>query len=198
MMFFYTGIAITNVTDVLVDCQHNDWGWDIWYISSTNVANNYAAVTTPLQPPNEPFPPNLSTPGGRDFAATWTDNKGRRWLFGGNGFPYPSPLGKQASVLSERSLGSTIVRLEAGSRPISPFLRTARASLPSFRYRVDPLEEEDVPVTTLGARSRLEVGQLELDQQLPAIFTCLAARESTPMDKNVAQRRMEVHSRGFG
>ncbi len=94
-IYFYTGIAITNVSSVLVDCEHNDWEWHSWYISSTTAANNYASVTTPLFPPTEVFPPNLSTPGGRDFASTWTDRSGRKWLFGGLGFPYPDPLGKQ-------------------------------------------------------------------------------------------------------
>ncbi len=94
-LFNYTGIASGNVSNVIVDCQHNDWNWITWYVGKTNGANNYAAVTTPLFPKNVPPPPNLNTPGGRDFASTWTDTQGRRWLFGGNGFPYPSPLGAQ-------------------------------------------------------------------------------------------------------
>jgi len=93
--FFYTGIATANVSNVLVDCQHNDWNWITWYLASTNGANNYAAITTPLIPRNAVPPADVGTPGGRDFAAAWTDNFGRKWLFGGNGFPYPSPLGKQ-------------------------------------------------------------------------------------------------------
>jgi hypothetical protein len=97
--FFYTGIATSNVSSVIVDCQHNDWGWTTWYVPKTEGANNYAAVTTPLLPKNAVPPPNLSTPGGRDLAASWTDNQGRRWLFGGQGFPYPSPLGPQLPSL---------------------------------------------------------------------------------------------------
>jgi Galactose oxidase, central domain len=93
--FFYTGIATSDVSGVIIDCQHNDWAWISWYVPRTEAANNYASVTTPLFPLNSVPPPNVSTPGGRDFAASWTDNQGRRWLFGGNGFPYPSPLGKQ-------------------------------------------------------------------------------------------------------
>jgi hypothetical protein len=96
-IYFYTGIAIANVSDVLVDCEHNDWAWRTWYLMSTTTANSYAAVTTPLRPPNQVFPPDLGTPGGRDFAATWTDKRGRKWLFGGIGFPYPDPLGKQGA-----------------------------------------------------------------------------------------------------
>ena len=94
-LFNYTGIANGNVSNVLVDCQHNDWNWLSWYITTSNKANNYAAVTTPLYPPGVVPPANFGTPGGRDFAAAWTDTQGRKWLFGGNGFPFPSPLGKQ-------------------------------------------------------------------------------------------------------
>jgi hypothetical protein len=95
--FFYTGIATTNVSDVIVDCQHNDWNWISWYVPQTNTAGNYASVTTPLFPPNQIAPTNLGTPGGRDFAAAWTDKFGRKWLFGGQGYPYVSPLGKQVT-----------------------------------------------------------------------------------------------------
>jgi N-acetylneuraminic acid mutarotase len=151
-MWFYTGIAITNVSDVLADCQHNDWGWDTWYIASTNKANNYAAVTTPLQPPNVPFPPNLSTPGGRDFAASWTDKTGRRWLFGGNGFPYPSPLGNQLpSFLNDLWVNDPSV---GGWVPANLPIFTNSQNIPAvFQDRVEPLEAEDVPTgSTPGSR----------------------------------------------
>jgi N-acetylneuraminic acid mutarotase len=153
-MFFYTGIAIANVSDVLADCQHNDYGWDTWYISSTNVANNYASVTTPLQPPNEPFPPNTGTPGGRDFASSWTDNQGRKWLFGGNGFPYPSPLGKQApSFLNDLWVYDVSV---GGWVPANlPVFTNSQNSPPVFQDRIDQLELEDVPTGALpGPGSR--------------------------------------------
>jgi len=93
--FYYTGIATSNVSSVIVDCQHNDWAWTTWYMDKTDVANNL-----PLRSPRHSFlkiwlHPNLNSPGGRDFAASWTDNQGRRWLFGGQGYPYPSPLGLQ-------------------------------------------------------------------------------------------------------
>jgi hypothetical protein len=94
-LFNYTGIASANVNNVIVDCQHNDWNWLTWYISTSNLANQYSVVTTPLFPPNELPPADLGIPGGRDFAASWTDTKGRKWLFGGNGYPYPSPYGNQ-------------------------------------------------------------------------------------------------------
>jgi hypothetical protein len=150
--FFYTGIAITNVSSVLVDCQHNDWGWTSWYLASTTKANNYAAVTTPLQPPNEPFPPNVSTPGARDFAASWTDNQGRRWLFGGNGFPYPSPLGNQLpSFLNDLWVYDPSV---GGWVPANlPTFTNSQSSPAVFQVRVDSLELEDVPTaSTPGSR----------------------------------------------
>ncbi len=90
--FGYTGVATGNISGVLVDCQHNDWNWISWYIPSTNTGDNLAAVTTPLFPFQQVPPPDLGTPGGRVFPATWTDAQGNRWLFGGNGYPYPNPL----------------------------------------------------------------------------------------------------------
>ena len=143
-VFFFTGIAITNVSDVLVDCEHNDWAWDSWYLPSTTAANNYAAVTTPLQPPNVPFPPNLSTPGGRDFAATWTDKVGRKWLFGGLGFPYPSPLGKVApGFLNDLWVNDPSV---GGWVPANLPIFVNGQNIPAvFQVRVGPLEAEDVP-----------------------------------------------------
>jgi hypothetical protein len=93
--FYYTGIALTNVTSVVVDCQHNDWGFQSYYVATTESSNNYAAITTPLYPFGVLAPANLGFPGGRDFAASWTDNQGRKWLFGGEGYPYPSPYAKQ-------------------------------------------------------------------------------------------------------
>jgi len=89
-VFNYTGIAKANVSDVLVDCQHNDWNWISWYIGGTNKADNYATAGTPTPPG-----PDLNMPGGRDFATTWSDSQGRKWLFGGFGFPLKSTLGAQ-------------------------------------------------------------------------------------------------------
>ena len=94
-MFAYTGIASGNVSSVLVDCEHNDWDWISSYIPTTNAAQQYATVTTPLLSPGALPPPNVGTPGGRDLAVSWTDNAGRKWLFGGKGMPFPSPFGKQ-------------------------------------------------------------------------------------------------------
>jgi hypothetical protein len=143
-VFFFTGIAITNVSDVLVDCEHNDWDWLTWYLAGTTTANGYAAVTTPLFPPNTVFPPNVSTPGGRDFAASWTDKRGRKWLFGGLGFPYPSPLGKQGpAFLNDLWVNDPSV---GGWVPANlPIFANAGSNPPVFQVRVDQLELEDVP-----------------------------------------------------
>jgi hypothetical protein len=148
--FFYTGIAVTNVSTVLVDCEHNDWAWDSWYLMSTTTANNYASVTTPLRPPNEPFPPNLSTPGGRDFAATWTDKLGRKWMYGGLGFPFPNPLGKQnAGLLNDFWVNDNSA---GGWVPANLVTFTNSQTLPAvFQVRTDPLEFEFVPSDTGGA-----------------------------------------------
>jgi N-acetylneuraminic acid mutarotase len=91
--FNWTGIANGNISNVIIDCQHNDWNWISWYLPITNKENNFAAVTTPLFPTgvHQP-PPNLGTPGGRDLAVTWTDPARRKWLFGGLGYPFPQPL----------------------------------------------------------------------------------------------------------
>jgi hypothetical protein len=77
-LFFYRGVAIANVSSVVVDCQHNDWTW----MSGPNTAGNYGAATLP---PPAPPAQNTNTPGGREYGATWTDSSGRKWLFGGFG-----------------------------------------------------------------------------------------------------------------
>ena len=150
VLYFYTGIAITNVSDVLVDCEHNDWAWISWYLGSTTAANNYATVTTPLEPKNEPFPPNIGTPGGRDFASTWTDAFGRKWLYGGLGFPFPDPLGKQSpAFLNDLWVFDDSV---GGWVPANlPVFSNGQNIPPVFQVRVDPLELEDVPTVVGGS-----------------------------------------------
>jgi len=90
--FFFTGIATGNVSSVIIDCQHNDWGWLSWQLPETSKANNFAVVTTPLKTPTTLRIPSIGEPGGRDFAVAWTDNAGRKWLFGGKGYPYKITL----------------------------------------------------------------------------------------------------------
>jgi hypothetical protein len=74
-VFFYKGVATANVSSVLVDCQHNDWTWR----SGPLTGDNLGSVTLP------PGIQSKNSPGGRDYAAAWTDNLGRKWMFGGFG-----------------------------------------------------------------------------------------------------------------
>ena len=78
LLFNYNGVANVDIANVLVDCQHNDWTW----VDAPNTAGAYGTASLP-----PPLPPSLNpnAPGGRDFAATWTDSTGNKWLFGGFG-----------------------------------------------------------------------------------------------------------------
>jgi hypothetical protein len=77
-LFFYTGVAKANVSDVVVDCQHNDWTW----MAGPNTGTQFGSLTLP---PPAPPAQNSNTPGGREYPATWSDGSGRKWLFGGYG-----------------------------------------------------------------------------------------------------------------
>jgi hypothetical protein len=155
--FYYTGIAVADVSNVLVDCQHNDWGWESSYLDSTTKANNYGAVTTPLRPKDATGtvdltpPPDLGTPGGRDFGTTWTDNLGRKWLFGGFGYPFPAPLGLQLPgflndlwVFDNAIPGWVPANLPSALPPLAT------------QWIVDPtpLEEVDFPTTATAPGAR--------------------------------------------
>jgi hypothetical protein len=88
LVFNGSGVATSNVTNVIVDCGHNDWTW----MKGAGTGNQYGTDTLP------PPVPNTNTPGGRDSAATWTDASGNFWLFGGQGYDLagkstPDPLG---------------------------------------------------------------------------------------------------------
>lgn len=89
-IFNATAIVKGIVSNVIVDCQHNDWAWK--FGPTTPTINNYgtAKLASHLAGTPIPLPPfaveNDNTPGGRDFPMTWTDKKGSRWLFGGEGF----------------------------------------------------------------------------------------------------------------
>lgn len=74
----YEGIATGNVSSIDVDCQHNDWTW----IDGPNTSNAYgtASLPPPAPPARDP-----NAPGGRQFAASWTDHSGNKWIFGGWG-----------------------------------------------------------------------------------------------------------------
>jgi hypothetical protein len=90
-IFNSTALVTGIVSNVIVDCQHNDWAWMFPGTTAPTINTygtaslpTYAAGTTVPVPPFASADPN--TPGGRDFAMTWTDKLGNRWLFGGFGF----------------------------------------------------------------------------------------------------------------
>jgi hypothetical protein len=79
--FYYMGVATANVTSVIIDCQHNDWTWQFGADTvGTYGPLGFAQVPPPPAPATDP-----NTPGGRDYASTWTDLGGRKWMFGGYG-----------------------------------------------------------------------------------------------------------------
>jgi hypothetical protein len=95
-IFNANGVISGNISNVQVDCQHNDWAW----ISQdgTDTANHYATAVLP-----PPFP-DLNTPGARHYAMTWTDNLGRKWMFGGVGYPLPTTPIQPVSIITDDRL----------------------------------------------------------------------------------------------
>jgi hypothetical protein len=79
--FYYTGVATANVNSVIIDCQHNDWTWEFGASTVTGLGN-YGQLALP--PPVFPAT-DSNTPGGREYAMTWTDPSGQKWMFGGHG-----------------------------------------------------------------------------------------------------------------
>lgn len=69
------GSATTNVTNVKVECGHNEWGW-MAGSQSFNQLSTYGTLG---------ITGTGNTPGGRQRPATWTDSSGDLWLFGGYG-----------------------------------------------------------------------------------------------------------------
>jgi Galactose oxidase, central domain len=81
----FKGVVTANITDIVVDCAHNDWTWiDGTKTAGTIAAPQYGSFPTsaPTLVPN----PYTNTPGARHSAAGWTDNAGNLWLFGGLGW----------------------------------------------------------------------------------------------------------------
>ena len=70
-----SGTATANVTNLQVNCGHNEWAW----------------VNGPSTPTNNGVYGTLGVaaasnfPGGRQTPTTWTDTSGNLWLFGGFG-----------------------------------------------------------------------------------------------------------------
>jgi N-acetylneuraminic acid mutarotase len=70
-----SGTVESDVTNITVDCGHNEWTW-MSGAPTINLQSTYGTMGVPA-------PGN--TPGGRQYAATWTDKSGNLWLFGGYG-----------------------------------------------------------------------------------------------------------------
>lgn len=71
-----SGPAMANVTNVKVDCGHNEWAW-MTGSQAVNQNGTYGTLGSPAP---------ANTPGGRQSPATWTDSSGNLWLFGGYGY----------------------------------------------------------------------------------------------------------------
>jgi N-acetylneuraminic acid mutarotase len=71
-----SGTAAGNVTNVEVNCGHNEWTW-VAGAQTLNQIGTYGTLGTPSI---------SNTPGGRQYPATWTDASGNLWLFGGYGY----------------------------------------------------------------------------------------------------------------
>ena len=80
-----TGIVMQTVTNIVLDCAHDDWTWiDGVKTASTLSTIEYGQFPTsaPTSTPN----PFTNSPGPRYGAVGWTDNSGNMWLFGGEGW----------------------------------------------------------------------------------------------------------------
>ncbi|HEY4906999.1 MAG TPA: kelch repeat-containing protein [Candidatus Acidoferrum sp.] len=85
----YKGVVTANVTNIVVDCGHDDWTWiDGSKTAGTVSAPQYGAF--PVTPPTTTPNPLTNTPGARYGAAGWTDQFGNLFLFGGDAFELSS------------------------------------------------------------------------------------------------------------
>ena len=88
----YKGVVTGNITNIVVDCGHNDWTWiDGTKTAGVAGAPQYGAfpATAPTTIPN----PFTNTPGARYGAVGWTDSSGSLFLFGGDGFELSGKIG---------------------------------------------------------------------------------------------------------
>lgn len=82
--FGWNGVALSNVTDVTLDCGHNDWTW----MDGPKTSNQDKLVT---QPPVNHTVQDTDTPGGTKYASTWTDSVGNLWLLTGSSHDIAKP-----------------------------------------------------------------------------------------------------------
>ncbi len=81
----YKGVVTASITNIVVDCAHDDWTW----IDGSKIAGTVSSPlygTFPAPAPTTTPNPLTNTPGARYGAAGWTDALGNLWLFGGNGW----------------------------------------------------------------------------------------------------------------
>jgi hypothetical protein len=83
----YKGVVTASVSDIVVDCAHNDWTW----INGTKTAGFPVPPTPqygsfPTSAPSTIPNPFTNTPGARYGAVGWTDASGSLFLFGGDGW----------------------------------------------------------------------------------------------------------------
>lgn len=135
----YSGIATAPVTDVTIDWGHNDWSW----INGSSSSNQHGAWSKPT-PPVTSFVNN--SPGGREYAATWTDANGSLWLYGGFGYTYNTQIGPQPFFLDETWEYSCFDN-SGNALGIYYF-----GGLNCYWLLVSPLPPPAAPATTPGAR----------------------------------------------
>jgi N-acetylneuraminic acid mutarotase len=70
------GTATADVTNVTVDCGHNEWTW-VGGSMAANQAGTYGTMGTSAA---------ANIPGGRSWAVSWVDTSGTFWLFSGYGY----------------------------------------------------------------------------------------------------------------
>ncbi|HUA16662.1 MAG TPA: hypothetical protein VMG31_15315 [Verrucomicrobiae bacterium] len=71
-----SGMATADVSNIKVECGHNEWAW-MAGSKSGNQVGTYGTLGSPAP---------ANSPGGRQYPATWTDSSGSLWLFGGYGY----------------------------------------------------------------------------------------------------------------
>ena len=174
-IFFYTGIAITNVSNVLVDCEHNDWDWISWYVSLRRIG-----PTTTLRSQRPFFLLTRFSRRTSVLPAAGTSprpgptNRAEIGSSVDSAFRFPHRLATKLRVILT-IFGFSTNQSEVGSPPISQFIRTLRAS-PSFRCVPTHSNSRMFPRVALQARGGVaRVGPTIL----PATFSCLVVRGST-------------------
>ena len=80
----WNGNALSNVTDVTIDCGHNDWTW----MDGPNTSNQDEHVSPP---PVDHTKRDTDAPGGSKYSASWTDSNGNLWLFTGSSHAVGAP-----------------------------------------------------------------------------------------------------------